>query len=276
MRQDRASQDVAPEGLFEEIKATANGMLPVAVYARIHETAREWASGSLVEVGTAHGAATIALALGAQTGGRPFHIFTVDPFGGKYSSRAAYGSVEQNIAIVQRHFEHFGVSDDITIVAGSVETLLESHDIDGVTTLMIDADGRIDRDLALLYRRLTDDCRIIVDDIDGQTYLSNLNGHRMLDQKHRIGQLLTQAFLDAGLLVAEDQLSSTGFYAKGSGDPEVIGVVALPAYRELVFANLDGAVRADPPAWRAWVRDNVPFARDIYRRFGSWRHSDGT
>lgn len=241
-------------------------MLPVDVYARLYDLARQSRGGTFVEIGTAHGAATIALARGAQDGGQPFHVHTVDPFGGALSSRSAYGTVEENVEIVRSNYVHFGVDLDITITVGTVDTLLKKRSLETITLLMLDADGRIDRDLAALEGHLSHRCPIIIDDIDGQLYIGSINGRRVLDQKHRIGHLLSEAFEAAGILERQWEIAGTGLFVKRPSSAAAILAVALPAYRELVFADLGDARRAGDPAWRRFVRDHVPFARDVYRR----------
>ena len=52
--------------LLERVRRETHGKLPLNVYRRIYETAAR-RGGTFVEIGTAQGAATIAMALGART-----------------------------------------------------------------------------------------------------------------------------------------------------------------------------------------------------------------
>ena len=226
--------------LLRAVRASANGMLPLEVYERLYELAYHSEGGTFVEIGTAHGAATIALALGAKEGGHAFRIYTVDPFGGKYSSRSAFGTVDDNVAFVREQFDKFGVAEYIEIVVGNSSALLRDHDVKDIKLLFLDADGRIDRDLANLYNRLSEGCNIAIDDIDDHVHAIELNGISLLDQKHRLGALLVKRFIAHDLLSPESTVQATGFFKKGKADAasDEILLAGLPAYRELVFADI--------------------------------------
>ena len=88
----------------------------------------------------------------------------------------------------------------------------------------------------------------------------------VLDQNHRISAALTKAFVANDLLRLEVMVENTGFYVKGDAQPTLtdIGLLALPLYRELVFAEIPA-----PPRFsgvRKFVRDRVPGAAPLYRR----------
>jgi predicted O-methyltransferase YrrM len=223
-----------------------------------------------VEIGTAHGAATIALALGARESGRPFRVYTVDPFSGKYSSRTRFGSVEENVAFVRQQFRSFGVDEHITLVVGDSRSLVqELGDQSSVGFLLIDADGRIDRDLELLFDRLDEDAVIVIDDIDDKTFIHQTDGRMVVDQKHRIAYLLTAQLLNQGFLTEQVRIGGTGFYAKGkpAASAARIAEIALSAYRELVFADV--ARPKQRRTVRSWMANNVPLARSLYRTMRS-------
>src|SRR5262249_28127867 len=147
--------------LFERVKVAAHGMLSTDVYSKLFEVAQDCGGGTFVEIGTAHGAATIVMALGAKASGKPFHIYSVDPFSGRYSSRTQFGSVQKNVKFVRRQFETFGVSEYIDIIVGGCQDLLASHQVDHISLLLLDADGRIDRDLSYLFSKLARRSKII-------------------------------------------------------------------------------------------------------------------
>ena len=96
---------------------------------------------------------------------------------GKYSSRSKFGSVQDNFNFVRSQFVKFNVNDHITITIGGCDDLLRSHRIASVNILILDADGRIDRDLAALYDRLSPGCKIIIDDVD-DNHLRDGDRHR--------------------------------------------------------------------------------------------------
>jgi predicted O-methyltransferase YrrM len=250
--------------LMKEIKRRAGGLLVPKVYSAIYDVGKESSGGTFVEIGTAHGAATIALALGAKQQSAPFHIYTVDPFCGAYSSRTAYGSVDQNVEIVRTNFNEFGVDENITVVPGLSSDLLRQFDPANISVLLIDADGRIDRDLDLLYDRLTPACQIILDDVDGNVKISRRQGSLILDQKHRLTRLLVRRFLKLDILREPQMVGCTGFFSKGEADTLPMAEIALSCYRELVFAEIDG-LKADPKI-KSWLKSNFPGVIDRLKR----------
>jgi predicted O-methyltransferase YrrM len=226
--------------------------------------------GIFVEIGTAHGAGTISLALGAIATQKKFHIYTVDPFCGEFSSRTKFGSIDQNMAFVRSRFKEFGVDDYVTIMPGFTDDLVRLHAPKDIQVLLIDADGRIDRDLSILFDRLSRDCVIVIDDIVDWSGISTVNGVSTFDQKHRLSYHLTKAFVANCLLEETCKIRSTGFFRKGraSVTPDQILISALPAYRELVFSRVE--LPRQRSALRSWIGEKVPFARPIYRKFKGW------
>jgi predicted O-methyltransferase YrrM len=263
-----ASHASTDEGLAlaRRIKRQANGLLGAGVYHSLMELARLAKPRTIVEIGTAHGAATIALALGARAGGCPCHIYTVDPFAG-FSSRVKYGTVTDNLRIVREAFSHFGVSDCITVVVGTSADVFAHLPAHALDLVVIDADGRIDRDLAVLFDRMSEGANIVIDDVDGTTCLTRFRDRLYCDQKHRLTRLVVDRLLASGHLQGERVEESTGFYAKGSGTAATIEALALPAYRELVFTDVDDI--ATPKLQKGcgpWLQRRFAAARSVYRR----------
>ncbi len=233
--------------LLARVRESCFGMLSLPAYRRIYDSAAARGGGTFVEIGTSQGAATIAMALGAKAGGKPFRVYSADQF--IVGSRPHGGSPEEKLEIVRRGYEAFGVGDSIENVIGSSADLPALPAID---LLLIDADGRIDRDLALLHGHLAADGVVIVDDIDPATYVGLRQGRLSFDQKHRVTHLLLEQFVAAQLLVADAPSGQTGWYRKGPAtlSPGEIERLALPAYRQLVFAPLDAS--AIGLKWWAW------------------------
>jgi predicted O-methyltransferase YrrM len=251
--------------LLDQVKWAAHGKLPLHVYRRIHDTAAR-CRGTLVEIGTSQGAATIAMALGAATSGHPFRILTCDPF--RIGLRPHGPSLQAKLDVVRRGFERFGVAASIHVVAGTVGDLVAAHDPQDIGLLLLDADGRIDRDLELLHDRLAPDCPIIIDDIDERTYLHRRGRKVQVDQKHRLTHLLVEQFVRQGLLVPQAESGQTGWYAKGkAASAGEIERLALPCYRELVstavgfgdftFKHLAYRFLADHAAWLLRGRERL-------------------
>lgn len=230
----------------------ANGLLPLSVYKALWECVAQAPGPNVVEVGTAHGAATIALALGARNAGVKVRIHTIDLLGGKFSSRARYGSVNQNKEIVLQNFARAEVAECISLFVGSTDEFVASGQCpDRIDLLMLDADGRIDRDFLHFYNLLSPDAIIVIDDVDRGVYLSATHdGTPYVDLKHRITSLLLQALESHGFLRVEKTIHNTAFSRRGKRQmvDQEFSRLALSCYRELVFADLPG------PEWKELVR----------------------
>ena len=231
------------QATLQKVRQSANGMLPIEVYYHIFESARRANGGNFVEIGTAHGAATIAMALGAKASGKPFHIYTADPFAGRYSSRAEFGTPDENIRHVLAQFQEYGVRDVISLAVGNCETLLNGNDIRKIAFLLIDADGRIDLDLLQLYERLEPGAAVVVDDVDEGVFLRCAADRTyFVDLKHRITCLLLKWMEEKEYLTNRYTIHSTAFCVRGSRsmDQMQFAQLALEAYRQLVFSPLEG------------------------------------
>lgn len=264
-----SSRGGAPEevvALLRQVKADAQGMLPLEVYERLYLAAGEAGGGTFVEIGTAQGAATIALALGAKAAGKPFRLWTVDPF--DRGTRLAVGSVAENVALVRSGYERFGVAEDIEVVVGETSDLIGALDSTDIQLLLIDADGRFDRDLGLLFDRLSSHASIIVDDLANQAFAWFEGGRWWVGQKHRLSFLLARAFSQSGHLLPEQQVLQTGFFRKGeaSFDQARFDAVALSAYRELVNTVVEHGQIGMRPMLRQIIEQRVPALLQLYRR----------
>jgi predicted O-methyltransferase YrrM len=254
------------QNIFWRIAQEANGLLPPQVYEKLYDAAHTAPPGAFVEIGTAHGAATIALALGAKASRKSFHIFTADPFEGRFSSRARFGSVPTNVAIVKENFRKFGVEDCISIVIGTSLDLVRNHQLTDISLLMLDADGCIDRDFAILFDSLAEDAHIIIDDLNGAAWTWQLpDGTTVFDQKCKLAKLLVESFEARGLLERTDFMCNTGFFRKGIAESSEISAAALPAYRELVFTEYAPSKSA-PPRLRSLLAARFPKAANLYKR----------
>jgi hypothetical protein len=250
------------------VKDDTFGMLSLPVYRRIYETAASCGGGTFVEIGTSQGAATIAMALGGKAAGKPFRIYSADEF--VVGSRPKGGSPEEKLGIVRRGYEKFGVAEWIENVIGSSADLPDAAALPRIDLLLIDADGRIDRDLALLHERLAPDAPVIVDDIDDAAFFVMLAGRLTFNQKHRATHLLIDRFIGAGLLVPDTPSGQTGWYRKGAAafTPGEIERLALPAYRELIYAPMKALGAAAGLKWNAYrlVTARAPWLGRAWRR----------
>lgn len=150
-----------------------------------------------LEVGTGHGGATIALAVGAKHARSDVHILTIDKMAGRTSSRSEYGSEEDNRRAAEANFRHAGVDQHITLFVGSSEDFVRSGSCpERIDLMMLDADGRIDRDLMLFYNALPPGAPIVVDDADERVYLGSVGATRFegfvkFEDKGRRGKFIS-------------------------------------------------------------------------------------
>ena len=134
--------------------------------------------------------------------------------------------------------------------------------------LVLDADGCIDRDLSHLFDKLAADCVIVIDDVDEWVGIvpSKRRGS-LLDQKHRLSNMLANEFTRIGLLREDARIYSTGFFRKGLAtlSPNEILLTALPFYRELAFCPVDHLLYLRRPTLKNKIALHAPFVRSIYR-----------
>ena len=234
----------------------ANGMLPFAVYIELWNAARECCGSTFVEIGTAHGAATIAMTCGALSAGRQPTVHSIDTLSGVFSSRSHYGSIRENKAMIERNFAAAGITHNVSLFVGSSEEFMASGTCPPqIDLLMLDADGRIDRDLLYFFPRLAEDALIVIDDVDCDVYWGlAADGRPYVDLKHRTTRLLLDAFVAEGFLNVGKVMHATAFCTKGARTPRDaarIAEIALPCYRALVFTPLTGRFwRCVFKAWR--------------------------
>lgn len=251
----------------------ANGMLPQAVYQAVFDEVRANGCHHIVEIGTAHGAATIAMALGAMAQQTRCRIWTIDRLGGQFSSRSIFGSPEQNEQIVLRNLQHANVADLVQLFVGSSDDFFASGSCpDQIDFLLLDADGRIDRDLMYFYPRMPPGAPIIIDDVDSVVLLSRTStGTPYIDNKHRLTALLLDAFIREGYVLMRYRLANTAFCQRTakSFDYNVFSTIALQAYRELALVDVNDPYWLELSQWND-SREITRQALKIRARIPSW------
>lgn len=243
----------------------ANGMLPFSVYEEIYNQALKLEGKNIIEVGTAHGAASIALALGGSARNPEIKIWTIDKLGGKYSSRSKFGSIEFNKNIVHENFKFAGVDHLIELFVGSSDEFISSNLCpEQIDMLMLDADGKIDRDLMHFYPRMVPGSPIIIDDVDPNIFFNtNHEGILFIDLKHRITSLLLNAYEKAGFIENINRINNTAFCKRGERefDKNVFTDIAIDCYRELVCSDFSGNLFQN----LALYNDNPSLIRNAFR-----------
>jgi len=253
--------------LLARVQSEAHGKLSPKAYRKLYESASASGGGTMVEIGTSQGAATIALALGATSAALDYRIVTVDAHFVGSRPRAATESEKK--AIVRKGFEAFGVSDPIDLIVGTIDEMIVTADPREIGLVLIDADGRIDRDLAALWERMRPGCAIVIDDLDDQIYLERRGRKLRVDQKHRLSHLLAEAFVGAGLLVRDGSVGQTAWFRKGDVEagPAEIERLALPAYRALVYAELGSRAFSLKRGLYGLAASRAPWLVRAWRKF---------
>jgi len=254
---------------LHETLGDIDALMSRAVYDALFDSAAERAPAQILEIGTAHGAGTIALALGAVSRGHDTRITTVDTLQALPdipSSRARFGGPSENEAIVRENFRKAAVEDRIELHVGRSDdfatVIPEGFAVD---MLVLDADGRIDRDLALFGPCLVDGATVIIDDIDGKVGAALRGGRLAIDLKHVISQKLTARLVEEGYLRLEKRTVDTSFFRAqdpAGWDYGRLRELAIACYRELVF--LDTPISPVLASSIASLLSSTPVLRPLY------------
>lgn len=231
----RLSETRRSMSVFDQIVRRCDGMLAPRVYECIYRTALR--GGEMIEVGTALGAATVAMALGLRDSGLGGRIYSFDPMRG--GPRRDIGTGLARADRIRRNLAMFGVEDRVELVPTALTESLGMLPAAPIAMLMIDADGRIDRDVRAVASMLEPDASIVIDDNRDLVRLIRSDGlDYRVDAKqrltfHLIKWLQREAVLDVGETV------NNTFFGSWTGNPgQVPSVVgALAAYQEIVFTR---------------------------------------
>lgn len=152
---------------FEKIKEDANGMLTAEQYHLLYDYSKKArVDGNFLEIGAAHGASTISLALGLKDNGTDSKIVSIEKATG--GSRDTYGNKEENIRILERNLRKYSVVDQVELVTdrliASKDTPPEIIQNAPFSLIFIDADGNLGRDFELFYDLLVPGSIILIDD----------------------------------------------------------------------------------------------------------------
>ena len=192
------------------VKFTTGGMLRATAYRRLHDLARALPDLPFVEVGSARGAGTVALARGVRAAGGQARIVAVE---------------KGNLTPLRHTLARFGVSRSVAIYGERFadEALAAFvHKVGGggrIAGFLSDADARLDRDVAILWPMVVPDGPIVIDDY------GTLDMHALVNDPHENGRklLMTRRGVDfmvsKGLLALDEQHGRTLFGRKPKSAP---------------------------------------------------------
>lgn len=199
---------------FTRIRRACKGQLKPDVYRAIYDAARLAPAGQFVEIGTAHGAATITLGRAIKDGGGHNRVHT---FGRPGTGRECVPA-----DVLHKSFAAFDVDDVVTIyIADAAEAPRLLPDMK-IGLLLLDADGRIERDFSNLYDRILPGAPIIIDDFADRVAIKVRSyGYEIgIDLKMKVTYALAHYFRDCGYIDSFSVVNQTLICRKTVGTPE--------------------------------------------------------
>jgi phosphinothricin acetyltransferase len=177
-------------------------MLHLDVIVLIYHFAKTCA-GQIIEIGAFTGAATIAAALGVRDSGKQKTVIAIEPGGSVKHKRLGTKNILRDL---ERNLAKHGVSETVTLIKDysfaptAISTVEHALGPEKVGLFILDADGNVQRDIALYGDKLADGCWMIIDDYYGPADNTKVTP--------------TRAEVDA--LVAAGSLEPLGFYGWGT------------------------------------------------------------
>ena len=98
---------------FVKIQTEANGMLHPLVYKKMYDLVCELPDLNIVEIGGASGAGSVAIASALKDSKKKAKLIVVEKCEG--GSRVKFGDYHDNLSVISKNFERFGVHDNIIL-----------------------------------------------------------------------------------------------------------------------------------------------------------------
>ena len=200
---------------FYNLRKQTNGMLWPVVYKTMYEQCRNLPDLDIIEIGGATGAGSVAIAWGMKDANKKSQLIVVEKCEG--GTRSDVGGYDDNLALIQEHFNKFDVNDKITLFPQEVTFDNGNDVISLVTTKTIaafihDADGRLDRDFLLFWPILKSNGLIIVDDYaDEPKYKPISERHPQGGTKSVMTYRLLNQIIEWGLFKTSKKIGKTIF-----------------------------------------------------------------
>lgn len=144
-------------------------MLDPMLYKIFYDLGRKNKNSIFLEIGGAHGAVSISVALGIKKNNGNGKIIVFEKcFDG---SRSRYGNYNDNYKILTNNLKSYEVEKHINLIPEvlSDESYIKAKKIlnnKKIDFLIIDADGLLHRDFSYFYENVENDGYIIIDDYD--------------------------------------------------------------------------------------------------------------
>ena len=210
---------IGAEPYFWYVQRRARGMMSPHAYRKLHDLAIGLPDLPFVEVGAAAGASSIALARAIKSAGKRAPIIAIEKCSG--GSRTSYGGFDDNLRILKRNLYRFGVFDHVRLFTkrfceSNADELLSVIGSSRIAGFMHDADGRLDRDFAVLWPRVVPGGLIVVDDYEmpGRDLMT---AHPMRARKKLMIKRGLDLLTEAGMFVPECLVGKTRFGRKPDG-----------------------------------------------------------
>lgn len=151
---------------FGGLKIRARGMLGPRVYKKLYQKARGLPDLPFVDVGSAAGATTIAVALAFKRARKKSLVVGIEKCQG--GSRERYGNYATNYATLEKNINKYDLGVHVKLYpdwlregSEDIWSFIQSEKISG---FIHDADGRLYRDFQLFFDSVVDGGLIAVDD----------------------------------------------------------------------------------------------------------------
>lgn len=225
---------------FYKIARNCNGMLSAKIYSKLYSYASDINAGNVLEIGSAHGAGTVSLALAIKESNGTSTVVGVEK--GEGGSRSSYGTKEDNISILRENVQDYGVEAYVDFVDErlELETGLppEVEDRAPFSLVFLDADGRLDRDFRLLYEHIFPGSIIVIDDYGPiRNYQESTERMPLGGGKHYRTLMYVDFLLNNGYINKYKLFDSTLVATKPPGSPDVSGLDDLRAIEEHLDAD---------------------------------------
>ena len=148
------------------MKAADHSMLGIDVLVLIYHLART-TDGSILEIGSFIGGATIAAGLGVRDSGRSRRFISIEPGGQLKGHRMATRNIFRDL---KKNLSRFDLLDAVTLINGAsfdeqvIATVRQLIGPAEATLFIFDADANFRRDLDCYRDRLSHGCWLVIDD----------------------------------------------------------------------------------------------------------------